>query len=684
MADMNNPMKEILNIPPDERMGKNKEIIINEKMVKEKFYVTTPIYYVNSKPHLGTLYSTVLADVAARWNKLLGKKVFFLTGTDEHGQKVEERALSEKMDPQKFVDSMVEPFKKVWNLYNIEYDHFVRTTDKQHEKAVIQWIEKAKKNGDIYKAAYDGWYCVPCETFVSTEKEKVTDEQGNVLCPSCKRVTKKLDEENYFFRLSAYEEQLLEVYKNNPNFITPKEKLNEVISFVKSGLKDLSISRKGVSWGIPFPGDKDHTVYVWADALNNYISAIGYGQNNILHQKNFEYFWPANVHIMAKDIIRFHAVYWPAFLMSAGLELPKKMLVHGFILVDETKMSKSIGNVVDPEQLAKDYGVDQVRYYLTKNMAITHDGNFSIKSLEETINADLANNVGNLLQRTTSLALKNNLSNVIPKKDNLAIETISLRKKYLEMYRAFSDEINHYFYHTAYSEVFKFISEVNAYVHQRQPWKLIKESKEKFEEVISTVFHSLYAVGILLWPIIPKKAEELLATLGKKISLGSNYDELLRHFSWNETFTITQPKQPLFTKIEKKKTVSDNQQKNNTKNNGQEKKDSTSTISFDDFLKIDLRTGTITSCEPVEKSNKLYKMQVDLGSLGTRQILAGIAKFFKPEELIGKQGIFVANLAPRKLMGLESQGMMVMVQGQDGTLKRIIPSDDVENGMKLS
>ena len=301
-------------------------------MNKNKFYVTTPLYYVNSKPHLGTLYSTLLADVAARWNKFLGKKVFFLTGTDEHGQKIAEKAKQEGLAPKEFVDSMIPKFKETWKLYEIEYDKFIRTTDKEHEDAVVKWINKLEGNGDIYKSSYTGWYCVPCETFVSLE------DDAEIVCPTCRRELKKISEENYFFRLSAYEDRLLKFYEENPNFVIPKGRLNEVISFVKSGLKDLSISRKGLKWGITYPGDDDHSIYVWADALNNYISAIGYGSDDVKKQEEFKFLWPADLQIMAKDILRFHAVYWPAFLMAAGLPLPKRLLVHGYILCGDSKM----------------------------------------------------------------------------------------------------------------------------------------------------------------------------------------------------------------------------------------------------------------------------------------------------------------------------------------------------------
>jgi len=662
--------------------------------MKNKFYVTTPLYYVNAKPHVGTLYSTILADVAARWNKLLGKEVFFLTGTDEHGQKIQETAESAGKEPKEFVDSMIPVFKKAWQRYSIEYDRFIRTTDKDHEKAVISWINKLIEQDDIYKSEYVGWYCVSCEAFVSAETEAIK-EDGKYLCPTHKRELKEISEESYFFRLSAYEDKLLEFYEKNPNFIVPRDRINEVISFVKSGLKDLSISRKSVSWGIPFPGDSSHTVYVWGDALNNYITGIGYGQNDAKKDEQFNFWWPADRHIMAKDIVRFHAVFWPAFLMAAGLQPPKQLLVHGYILMDQHKMSKSLGNVMDPHTLADWYGVDQVRYYLMSQMSINQDGNFDLKNLEEHINADLANNLGNLLNRTISLALKNNITTVTPP-ETWEGEMAILREHCEDAFRFYWEEMNKGFYHVALAELWKFISSVNAYFHKEQPWVLAKKNPELFAEVISATCHSLYWVAIMLWPIMPTKMEQLLAALGKKLELGKNYEDEIRKDVWNETFTLTKQDGPLFVKPESH--VSEEQEEE-SKNVGtkktpektkdvkvREEQDSSTpgTITIDDLIKVDLRVGTITTCEPVEKSNKLYKMSIDLGPLGTRTIFAGVAKDFTPEDLINKQGVFVANLKPRKMMGSESQGMMLVAKQDDGSLQRVTVAQPVENGSKLS
>ncbi|MBD3272805.1 methionine--tRNA ligase [Candidatus Dependentiae bacterium] len=641
-----------------------------------KFYVTTPIYYVNSKPHLGTLYSTLIADVVARWNKLLGKEVFFLTGTDEHGQKLEEAAKKSGLEPKKFVDSIVPAFKNSWKKFELDYNKFIRTTDEEHEKAVIKLLNLLYENDDIYKSTYSGWYCVPCETYVTVNSDTPKNDEGEYLCPNCKRVLQELKEESYFFRLSAYQDKLLEFYEKNPNFIVPKEKLNEVTSFVKSGLKDLSISRKKVKWGIPLPWDKDHTAYVWSDALTNYISAIGFDSFDNKEKQKFEKWWPANLHVMAKDIVRFHAVYWPAFLMSANLALPKKLLVHGYILTDGGKMSKSLGNAADPNQLADWYGVEPVRYYLLRQMPINQDGHFALKDLEGRIASDLANNLGNLLNRTVTLALNNGLKEVVAPK-TLETETSVLREKCEEAFRSFWDEMNHYNFHIALSNLWKFISDINAFFHEQKPWTVAKENKELFNEIIYAVTRSLYTIGILIWPVMPKKAEELLSSIGHKFDLNNNYEQDLRKNIWDKNFKLTKSKEPLFirpeSKVEKKEEVKTT-----------EKKVISDYITIDDFIKVKLIVGTIQECEPVAGSEKLYKLSVDMGKLGIKQILAGVAKFFEPEDLIGKQGIYVENLKPRKLMGLESQGMMLFGKDEKGNMRMATVSGEIENGTRLT
>lgn len=650
-------------------------------MADKKFYVTTPIYYPNAKPHIGTLYSTLLADIAARWNKLMGKEVFFITGTDEHGQKIQEAAEAKGMKPKDFVDSIVPAFKKAWADYEIEYNRFLRTTDADHYEGVTQWVKLLIKQGDIYKSTYVGLYCVPCEAFVVANTDTPVDANGDYLCPIHQKPLRELSEESYFFRLSAYEDRLLKFYEENPDFIAPKERLAEVVSFVKAGLKDLSISRKTVSWGIPFPGDPEHCIYVWADALNFYITGIGYANPDAAAQAQFAKLWPADVQFMAKDIVRFHAIYWPAFLMAANLPLPKKLVVHGYILMDAQKMSKSLGNAADPEQLAAWYGVEPVRYYLARQMAITHDGNFSLKDLEDRIEADLANSLGNLLNRMISLALNNGLETVKPI-ETLEASSAALREKCEEAYRLYWEEMNKNYYHVALSELWRFIADVNAYFQSQKPWALAKQNKELFNEVISSTCHSLYAIAVMLWPVMPKKMEQLLASIGQSIDLTFDYEPELRKNVWNKTFTLSKSDQTLFVKPESH--VAPEPESQTAPEAKSEKKEATvSEIGIEDFAKVQLAVGTIMSCERVDGSDKLYKLKVDLGQHGVRQILSGVAQFFQPDDLVGKQGTVIVNLKPRKMMGFESHGMMLFAKDAKG-MKLVGPHGDISQGSQVA
>jgi methionyl-tRNA synthetase len=637
---------------------------------KNKFYVTTPIYYVTAKPHLGSLYSTILADVAARWNKLQGKKVFFLTGTDEHGQKIAEAAQKAEKSPQEFVDSFIDPYKDMWHRYHIEYNHFIRTTDEYHVKAVQHWIEFLLRKGDIYKSLYQGWYCTPCETFV-TEKDIVSDTTSPA-CSSCGRPTHQVSEETYFFRLSAYQDKLLQFYQQHPSFIMPKERLTEVVNFVKSGLRDLSISRTTVTWGIPFPGDSKHVTYVWADALNNYITAVGYGQPG--REQEFNFWWPADLHILGKDIVRFHAIYWPAFLMALDLPLPKHLLVHGWITVNKQKMSKSFGNVVDPEQLLHLYGADQVRYYLVRQMAINQDGDFSDHDLQERITADLANDLGNLLNRMVTLAIKHQQVE-LQAPISWCAKSLILQQEYYDMIHELQEHMHNYMYHLALAHIWKFIKHVNAYFHAMEPWKLPKDHKAQFGEIVSATAHSLYAIAIALWPVMPVKMEQLLRSLGHQIHLGDNIIAKLESLSWHMSFNF-QVTGPLFIKPEPI------QESMDIKTQEVVPIQSPS-ITIDDFTKVELVVGTIEQAQQVPKSNKLLHLQVNFGNYGMRQILSGIKQSYNPEELIGTQAVFVFNLEPRLMMGLESRGMLLTAEDRDGKVKIIMPSASVPNGTKL-
>lgn len=648
---------------------------------KNTFYVTTPIYYVNAKPHIGSLYSTLLADVISKIMKLYGKKTFFLTGTDEHGQKVYDAAQLNNQEPQTFVDSLIPAFKEAWKSWNIEYDIFMRTTNEDHKKAVQEWIRNLKKKQLIYKASYEGWYSSSSESFLTEKDIECRDEKGTPLCPISKKPAQWITQEAYFFKLSHFENDLINFYEKNPHFITPKERLAEIMSFVKGGLKDLCISRskKSLSWGIPFPDDEDHVVYVWADALNNYITALGYlsSKENSL----FNSTWPCDVHIMAKDIVRFHAVYWPAFLMASEIQLPLKLLVHGWILVDGNKMSKSLGNVIDPNYLIQQYGVDACRYYFIRHLAITHDATFSYEDLEEKINGELCDALGNLVQRVIVLAQKNKCSIV---EKPITFDTISqqLYEQSIHMLKQFEHEMNDYMIHRAYGHVWNFINQINAYMQHAQPWKIsLEHNKSYFEMVISTVLHSIKTVAYIINPIMESTSNKILELIGVEKN-NSIFKDLYNE--WNDTFNLAIIPTPLFKKIEKKKEIPMEPKKIDNTQDVTIQEIKNEYIQLEDFKKVIMRVGYIKSVDRIAKSDKLYHLMVDFGEFGIKSVCSGIAQEVLVDDILDKKALFVCNLEPRKLCGYLSEAMILTYKNTHQKICVITVSDNAVLGSMAS
>ena len=630
----------------------------------KKFYLTTPIYYVNDIPHLGHAYTTIAADVLARFYRQRNYKTFFLTGTDEHGLKIQQTAEKKGITPKQLADETHIKFKELWKVLNISYDRFIRTTDEDHIKAVQYIFQKCYENGDIYLSEYESWYCVGCEEFKTETEIKDNDYK----CPIHQKKCEKIKEESYFFRLSKYQDKLLELYEKNPEFIQPDYRRNEVISFVKQGLKDLSVSRlrERVKWGIPVPFDEKHTIYVWFDALTNYLTGVGYPN---IESDKFKTFWPADLHIVGKDILRFHTVYWPAFLMSAGLEIPKKVFAHGWWTVEGEKMSKTLGNVVNPFEVAEKYGVDELRYFLLREIPFGQDGDFSHKAVVNRINSDLANDLGNLVSRTISMINKFNKGVVDCVEDGKKTE---LEEKYEELYRetleSFEKHMPKLEFNKALEKVWEFIDFLNKYIVKTEPWKLNKEKSPYLKTVLYVLADGLLLIGYLLYPFMPEKMKTLLEYIGFEY-----LPEDIYPFSYPSGSVVKKKIKPLFPRLEDKGEVKVMEKK-------EEKKEEF--VSIDDFTKLQFKVGEILEAEKVEKSNKLLKLLVDLGD-EKRTIVSGIAEYYKPNDLIGKKVIVFTNLKPRKIFGIQSQGM-ILASKDDKGLKLLTVDGDIKNGSLVS
>ena len=618
------------------------------------FYLTTPIYYVNDKPHIGHAYTTILADVLTRFHRNSGEDVFFLTGLDEHGQKVQQAAEKHGVDPQKHCNEMAPRFLKLWENLHIQNDDFIRTTEKRHVDVVQHILQKVYDKGDIYEDEYEGLYSVSEERFI-TKKEADSGEFRDI---------KELKEKNYFFKMSNYQQALIDHIKNNSDFIQPKHRKNEVLGFLKQPLEDLCISRpkSRLGWGIELPFDSDYVTYVWFDALINYITAPGYNVN----EENFNKYWPANYHLIGKDILTTHSVYWPTMLMSANIPLPQAIFAHGWWLIGESKMSKSLGNVVDPLGLIEEYGVDPVRYYLMREMVLGQDASFTIESFIKRYNSDLANDFGNLLSRISNL-LKKFFDGRIPQDEDDSAEGLDVKSKAVETVAIVWEKIEVMRVNEAIEIILQFVRSINKYIETKAPWKLAKEEPEIAGKVLFTAAEALRVSAILLSPIMPNRTQTVLETLGATES----------GLDWGGLTSGIEIKlhDPLFPRINIKKL------ENSVENHGK-KEELENVITFDEFQNVELKTAKILKAEKVDGADKLLKLQIKVGD-EQRQIVSGIAQFYPPEELVEKMIVVVTNLKPATIFGIESNGMLLAAKNEKTLTLMTIDSEKVSSGMRI-
>jgi methionyl-tRNA synthetase len=676
-----------------------------------KFYVTTPIYYVNSYPHLGHVYTTIIADTVARYKRQRGHEVFFLTGTDEHGINIERAAEAAGVPVKEHVNRIVDSFKTAFAPFEFTNQHWIRTTDEYHKEGVRKLWQQAKANGFIYKGKYEGWYCGNCNEFYQ-EAEAVKGDGDVLLCPTHERPLELLSEESYFFKLSAFQDKLIEHYEKNPHFIRPETRRNEVLSFVRGGLNDLSVSRVSVKWGIPVPDDPEHTMYVWFDALSNYITAIGYGNEQFGGEAHFKKFWPADLQLVGKDILRFHTVYWPAFLMAAGVDLPKTVYSHGMWLSGGRKMSKTLGNVIDLAVLQKHFTPETVRYFVLREMVFGQDGDFTYEALWYRANADLTKGLGNLASRTLTM-VRDFCNGVVPSAGEagaeLTAQATEVRAAIEQAVATFDREFDEYNFNRALEAVSNARFRVDKFISDTKPWDLAKDpaKRSELELVLHTAAESLRYFAVLLAPVLPNATQAIWQQLGESGEVNRVIPNSLK---WGDAAQkqigeVT----AIFPKLDKKKIMEEIKQEEAASQaaRAQETKQESPVeakpaeaappaaaptepvpgiayIGIEDFLKVELRVGEIKTAERIPKADKLLRFTIDLGEAAPRQILAGIAQYYEPEKLIGRKVIVVANLAPRKLRGLESQGMILAASiGEEGRPILAGFLEEVPNGAKL-